>query len=98
MKHLKKKLTPEDKDFIAQLLDDYSQGTIKGVIEELTSRGLGSPPEKYLTREEAAALIRISLPTLDKRIENGLPVRRIGKKLLFTEREIDEFLKRNRTG
>ncbi len=98
MKNFENLLTPADKAFLKQLFTEHSLEVTNKIVAELSSFGFEQAPEKYLTRDEAAAKIRVSLPTLDKRIEDGLPVRRNGKKILFTEREIDEFLRRNRTG
>jgi excisionase family DNA binding protein len=50
------------------------------------------PPDKYLTKNEAASRMCCSLPTLDRRIEDGLPYRKNGRKLLFTEAEIEAFM------
>lgn len=45
--------------------------------------------EKYYTRKEAAKRARITMPTLDKYIQEGkIKAHRLGRRVLFSEEEI----------
>lgn len=49
------------------------------------------------TRKEAAKRLRISLPTLDKHIAEGLiKSQRLGKRILIPEIELENFLNRGK--
>lgn len=49
------------------------------------------------TRAEAALRLRVSLPTLDKYIAEGvIKSQRMGKRILIPEAELENFLNRNR--
>jgi excisionase family DNA binding protein len=49
---------------------------------------------KKLTREEAAAKLKISLPTLAKFIkENDIPIQRVGNRILISEKSIENYLR-----
>ena len=48
-----------------------------------------SQEQKYYTRKEAAKRARITLPTLDKYIEEGkIKAHRLGRRVLFSEEDI----------
>ena len=48
-----------------------------------------STGEKYYTRKEAAKRARITMPTLDKYIQEGkIKAHRLGRRVLFSEEEI----------
>jgi excisionase family DNA binding protein len=48
------------------------------------------PPERYLSRNEAAKLLRISLPTLNEWSKNGiLESYKIGGRILYKQSEIE---------
>lgn len=43
----------------------------------------------FLTRKDAAALLKVSLPTLDSHtLKGNIPVRYIGRKILYEESEL----------
>lgn len=46
----------------------------------------------YLTREEAAAYLRVSVKTLLRHVEPELPVLRVGARHLFTRGMLDQWL------
>lgn len=75
---------------------------IQSLIEEM--RGLRvamehqhdtpSPASEYVTRQEAAAILRCSLPTLDKlRAEGRLPWAKPGQEVLIRREDIDRFMR-----
>lgn len=48
---------------------------------------------EYLTKEEASELLRISRPTLDRMIKRKeIPYIKLGRRVLFRKKDIDEFL------
>jgi DNA binding domain, excisionase family len=48
--------------------------------------------DKYLTRQEACQILRISLPTLDSYTKKGIIKKyRIGRRVLFKKTEIDSL-------
>lgn len=52
------------------------------------------PAPVFYTREEVCRLLKISLPTLDKIARNNeLPVKRIGKRYLFSREDVEAALK-----
>ena len=52
--------------------------------------------EVWLSREQAAELLVISLSALDRLIATGqLPVLRIGRRVVITTLELDRFVDRN---
>jgi excisionase family DNA binding protein len=51
----------------------------------------------YLTKREAAERVRLSIRTVERRIEAGeLPVHKIGSSLRISERDLDEWAARHR--
>jgi len=51
----------------------------------------------YLTKREAARRFRLSVRTLERRIEAGeLPVHKIGSALRISERDLDNWAARHR--
>lgn len=55
--------------------------------DEATSSG------RLLTRDEAAKALRISVPTLQRRVKDGtLKPLRIGSRTLFRQRDIEAFI------
>jgi excisionase family DNA binding protein len=52
--------------------------------------------EKKLTRQEAAAMLKVSLPTLSKHIDRGrIKTERFGKRVLIPLNELENFLKQS---
>ncbi len=52
-----------------------------------------SSGEKYYTRKEAAKRARITMPTLDKYIQEGkIKAHRLGRRVLFSEDEIKKAI------
>ena len=52
-----------------------------------------STGQKYYTRKEAAKRARITMPTLDKYIQEGkIKAHRLGRRVLFSEEEIKKAI------
>lgn len=50
-----------------------------------------------LTRAEAAKILKISLPTLDKHLQDGvIRSQRVGKRVLIPDDQLEQFLNRGR--
>lgn len=67
-----------------------------GVKENLKELLNSSKPqhEKYLTRQETADLLRVSLPTLTNYVKRGIiPANRISNRVLFRRSDIEQSLK-----
>lgn len=68
--------------------------TVSQVLENRAKQILAEP--RLLTREEAAKLLRISLPTLRNLERNGsLIPRRAGRKVLYDAQCIDLYLRKS---
>jgi excisionase family DNA binding protein len=55
----------------------------------------GTPPDELLTKDEAAARLKVVPRTLTKWQRKGLPFIKIGGRVLFPWPEVREALKRN---
>lgn len=68
------------------------------IDEGFTERARSIQKERVkLTRTEAAKRLRISLPTLDKlRADGMLKSQQVGKRILFCEAEIENYLNRGK--
>lgn len=76
-------------------LEVFITETIRKAIEKHAAE-IQSKPRK-LTRAEAAKKLRVSLPTIDSYVKNGLlNPERIGRRILFSEDNIEQFLKTTR--
>ena len=90
-------LSPALKEYLTQLFKQNNRQIVNELKVELAKEKSTPPPDKYLTKKEAASKMCCSLPTLDRRIEEGLPYRKNGKKLLFTDVEIASFMDQMRS-
>lgn len=64
------------------------------ISEELTKRLQPDPPQLYITKKEASAKLRLSLPTLDRLTSSGsLKGYRIGRRVLYRADEVELALK-----
>jgi len=72
---------------------------IRNVINEvLESKLKTEAPKKYLTKKETAALLRMSLPTIQRLTASGkIKGSRIGRRILYSADEIQEAMKRIET-
>jgi len=47
---------------------------------------------EYLTKQEAAKYMRVSVPTLDRLMAQGLPYIKLDRRVLFRREDIDKWL------
>lgn len=72
---------------LGQLIKKYIQEGLVDNTTEVKSEGPTSP--SYLTRKEVAAILKISLPTLNQLTKTGVLVAyRIGGRVLYKEQEV----------
>ena len=71
---------------------------IETVEKAFTDKARAISKERIkLTRAEACKRLRISLPTLDRHLKDGIiKYQRLGKRILIPEDEIERFLNRDR--
>lgn len=76
--------------------DELKEIIQSGLKENLKELLISSNPQQeiYLTRQEAADLLRISLPTLTDYVKRGIiPANRISNRVLFKRSSIEQSLK-----
>lgn len=85
-----------------EIPEDFKNGIISGVVDELTNRGLFQQtstkpePKEMLTRIETAARLRISLVKLWDLTKKGeLKKYKKGGKVLYKNEDITEFINSN---
>ena len=74
---------------------------LRGVVKDEVQKALAEdeakkrPPKTY-TRKDVANMAHITLPTLWKKVNEGkiTPMPRTGRRVLFSEEEVQRFLKR----
>jgi excisionase family DNA binding protein len=74
------------------LLENVNTDGLKEIISEAVKNALANvqPENKFVSRQEAANKFGVSLPTLDKNLNNGtLKGYRIGGRILLKERELN---------
>lgn len=72
-------------------------GKLKRLIQENQERNLEVHSEQFFNVEEAAAFLKLTVPTVYSKVSNGeLPVMKRGKRLYFSSTELMEYLKRGR--
>lgn len=85
--------------FISVTKDEF-QDMIRDGINSVLNKEAGEAKDlkaqqEFLTVQEACALLRISKPTLYKRMEDGtIPVKRMGSRVLFDRAELIESVKK----
>ena len=77
---------------------DELKNMIREVLLETNTDKNDAPVKvRYYTRKEACELLHISLSTLDTYIKKGvISCSRVGKRVLFTQDDIDKALGKNR--
>lgn len=76
-------------------LKTFIETTIAASLQQHIDKIQATP--KKLTRKECAAVLKISLPTLDKILEEGkISSERAGKRILIDESSINQFLQSTR--
>lgn len=88
MEELVKRMLPIVEGWLREIIHDE----VMRVMEEERTR---KKPQHLYTRYEVCRMAHISLPTLWKRVRDGMivPVK-IGRRVLFTEDEVKRFLSR----
>lgn len=82
----------EDSILIRYLTIEELQNLIRSTIREEIQLALDKKPDenKYMTRKEAAALLKISLPTLNQYIKIGIINGfRIGTRVLYKLKDLE---------
>lgn len=70
---------------------------VEALDEKLGKATQKSSDETYISRDDAAAILQVSLPTLRNYARRGiLKPRRIGRRVLYARRDIDAALMRGR--
>lgn len=80
-----------------QDLESWKAEIISEVISGITNQQTGSGKDslKLLTRKETSKILNISLPTVDKYSDLGILKKcRVGRRVLYSEEDILESLKR----
>ena len=76
-----------------QLIGQAITDDLRRFIAEEIAVALDRRPSETISRKETAALLKISLPTLLKRVNDGtIPSTKIGRRCLFLRAEIDAML------
>jgi excisionase family DNA binding protein len=80
-----------------EVLFNYLDERFQEVLQEVRNCGKTTTiKEELITFKETLRLLKISRPTLFKRMKDGtIPFRRIGRRLLFSRNEIIEKIKKN---
>lgn len=80
-------------------IEIVSSENLKEIVREVITEEIPkllpqkSTEGKYCTRKEAAKRARITLPTLDKYIQEGkIKAHRLGRRVLFSEEEIKKAI------
>jgi excisionase family DNA binding protein len=80
-------------EFLIELRAEIKKAVVDALHENVDAI---RSQEKKLTRKEAASKLRISLPTLDKFLnEKRIAAQCIGKRILIPESEIENYLKKS---
>ena len=75
----------ELRDMMRSLLHEHTE-TIASMVLDRQQQAPKTDEIKYLTRHEAAKRLRVSLPTLQKRLNDGtLEFKRLGRRVLIPE-------------
>ena len=79
-----------------QLIGQAITDDLRRFIAEEIAVALDRRPSETLDRRQVAELLKISLPTLLKRTQDGvIPCTRIGRRVLFERAQIDALLQSN---
>ena len=79
-----------------QLIGAMITDALRAFIADEIAVAIDRRPAETISRKEAAALLKISLPTLLKRVNDGtIPSTKIGRRCLFLRAEIDAILQSN---
>ncbi|MCQ6276412.1 helix-turn-helix domain-containing protein [Bacillus sp. V3B] len=79
-----------------EFLESYQQFLFKLARESFERAQEGSTLKPYMNKKEAAQYIGVSFNTLQKFIENGLPMIEVENVKLLSKKDIDEYLESNK--
>jgi excisionase family DNA binding protein len=82
-------------DLTAKDIKDLFADAVREAVSEFKNMESSQAPSsvQYLTRKEAARLLKITLPTLWEWVKSGkIRSYKIGRRVLFKPQEIDEML------
>lgn len=86
-------------DFINQLWQSFKPlfyEAVKDAVSEVLSQ-TERKEVRYYSRKELAKILGVSLPTISGMVNRGmLHPRRLGKRVLFDSKEIDDALRENK--
>jgi len=78
---------------VTKLIEEVSE--VKKIVSE--NSNAMEQPERFLTIEEAAKFLDLTVPTVYAKVSRGeLPVMKRGKRLYFSDIELVEYLKAGR--
>lgn len=83
-----------------QELKDIIQDVVRSELERNQKTSIQAQPNKteYLSRNQVAKILGISLPTLGKYIKDGLiPASRLSKRVLIERKDLENSLTKIRT-
>lgn len=81
------------------ILSSISLNELENMLEKVATKVFSSrltakeEEEELLTRQEAAKFLNISLPTLHKITQAGLPFHRVGNKIRYKKGDLREHTK-----
>lgn len=94
LKEVKLELTVDINDLVEIFFQRFNDKIQEEKIK--TMRNAEKEEEILMTRLEVCQLLRISSPTLSKRVKDGtLKYRKCGKRIYFSKSEIMDCIKRN---
>ena len=77
--------------------DEFKQMVREAVIETMSMKNEDSAEMKFYTRHETCEILHISLSTLDTYVKKGaITCSHVGKRVLFSQDDIDKALAKNR--
>ena len=80
---------------VTMLIKEVSE--LKRLLIEKQEQPTTTPPEQFLTIQEAAEFLSLAVPTIYSKVSKGeLPVMKRSKRLYFSRTELLEYLKDGR--
>ncbi len=78
--------------------DELKQIVREAVLETMTVKNDAPVEMKFYTRSETCEILHISLSTLDTYVKKGaITCSHVGKRVLYSQDDIDKALAKNRT-
>jgi len=87
-----------EKDYLSNAKNSFRE-VIREELEAIKiAKEPPTPKEKFLTRKEVAAKLRISLPTLGEYVKKGIiKSSKIGSRVLFEENDVNDAIRTIKT-